>query len=139
MSFRKTARKIRADSGKSFPKSSGKVLARGDYGYNAVIAETLRTTFGGNGAAVKTVMRFTGAGERTVKNWLEGKNGPNGENLIELVRHSDEIFEALLIMSGRDDVLVAWTLVNARDKIVEMLEAIDQLLSHDITENGTND
>ncbi len=94
-----------------------------------MIAETLHRAFGGTGAAIKTVMSHTGAGERTVKNWFEGKNGPNGENLIELVRHTDEVLEALLLMAGREDILAGKLLVDARDRLVEMLEIIDELQS----------
>ncbi len=90
MSFRKKGRNFRPVSGKTFPKSSGRVVASDGYAFAAVIAETLRETFGGTRMSVKTVMGFTGAGERTVRNWFEGKNGPNGNNLVELVRHSDE-------------------------------------------------
>ena len=79
--------------------------------------------------SVKTVMAYTGVGERTVKNWFAGKNGPNGKNLVELVRHSDEVLEALLLMAGREDILAGKLLVDARDKLVEMLEIIDQLLA----------
>jgi len=81
--------------------------------------------------SVKTVMAYTGAGERTVKNWFEGKNGPNGENLVELVRHSDDVLEALLLMACREDILAGKLLVDARDKLVEMLETIDQLQAGD--------
>ncbi len=81
--------------------------------------------------AIKTVMAYTGAGERTVKNWFEAKNGPNGENLIELVRHSDEVLEAFLLMSGREDILTAKKLVDARSILVEMLEMIDRLQASD--------
>jgi hypothetical protein len=77
--------------------------------------------------ARKTVMAYTGAGERTVKNWFEAKNGPNGENLIELVRHSDEVLEAFLLMSGREEILTAKKLVDARSILVEMVEFIDRL------------
>ena len=76
-------------------------------------------------------MGYTGAGERTVKKWFEGKNGPNGENLIKLMHHSDEVLEALLFMAGREDILAGKLLVNARDKLVEMLEIIDQLKAND--------
>jgi hypothetical protein len=72
-------------------------------------------------------MAYTGAGERAVKNWFGGKNGPNGENLVKLVRHSDEVLEALLIMADREDILAGKLLVDARDKVVEMLEIIDEL------------
>ncbi len=72
-------------------------------------------------------MDCTGAGERTVKNWFQAKNGPNGGNLVELVRHSDEVLEAFLLMSGREDILTAKKLVDARSTLVEMLEFIDRL------------
>ena len=72
-------------------------------------------------------MAYTGAGERTVKNWFEASNAPNGENLVELVRHSDEILEAFLLMTGRDDILAAKKLANARDKLVEILELLKTL------------
>ncbi len=129
MSFHKKARKFQPISGKTFPKSSDRVAASDGYEFAAVIAETLRGTFGGTRVSVKTVMAYTGAGERTVKNWFAGKNGPNGKNLVELVRHSDEVLEALLLMAGREDILAGKLLVDARDKLVEMLEIIDQLLA----------
>ena len=127
MSFRKKDRKVRPVSGKTFPRSSGTVEKSGGYDFTAVIAETLHETYGRSGRSIKTVMAYTGAGERTVKNWFGGKNGPNGENLVELVRHSDEVLEALLLMAGREDILAGKLLVDARDKLVEMLEIIDQL------------
>jgi len=127
MSFRKKVRKFRPVSGKTFPSSSGTVPELEVYNFTAVIAETLRHEFGGTARSVKTVMGYTGAGERTVKNWFEGKNGPNGENLVELMRHSDEVLEVMLMMAGREDVLAGKVLVDVRDKLVEMLEFIDQL------------
>lgn len=129
MSFHKKGRKFRPISGKTFPKSSDRVAASDGYEFAAVIAETLRGANGGTRMSVKTVMAYTGVGERTVKNWLAGKNGPNGKNLVELVRHSDEVLEALLLMAGREDILAGKLLVDARDKLVEMLEIIDQLLA----------
>jgi hypothetical protein len=83
-------------------------------------------------------MAYTGAGERTVKNWFEGKNGPNGENLVGLVRHSDEVLEAFLLMAGREDILAGKLLVDARDKLVDMLEIIDQLQAGDSAADPPN-
>ncbi len=139
MSFRKKGRNFRPVSGKTFPRSSGTVAASDGYEFTAVIAETLRETFGGSRMSVKTVMTYTGAGERTVKNWFEGKNGPNGENLVKLVRHSDEVLEALLLMAGREDILAGKLLVDARDKLVEMLEIIDQLQDDDSAADPPSD
>ena len=138
MSFRIKGRKIRPVSGKPFPKSAGRVAASDGNEFVAVIAETLRETFGGTRMSVKTIMAYTGAGDRTVKNWLEGKNGPSGKNLVGLVRHSDEVLEALLLMAGREDILAGKLLVDARDKLVEMLEIIDQLLAGDSTADPPN-
>ena len=87
----------------------------------------LPETYGGTRVSIKTVMGFTGAGERSVRNWFEGKNGPNGKNLIELMRHSDEVLEALLMIAGREDVLAGKLLVDGRDKLTEMLEIIGEL------------
>ena len=139
MSFLKKGRKFRPVSGKTFPGSSGTVAASDGYEFTDVIAETLRETFGGSGKSVKTVMTYTGAGERTVKNWFEGKNGPNGENLVKLVRHSDEVLEALLLMAGREDILAGKLLVDARDRLVEMLEIIDQLQADDSAADPPSD
>ena len=139
MSFRKKGRKFRTVSGKTFPKLSDDVAASDGYEFAAVIAETLRETFGGTRMSVKTVMAYTGAGERTVKNWFEGKNGPNGENLVELVRHSDEVLEALLLMAGREDILAGKLLIDTRDKLVEMLEIINQLQAGDSAADPPND
>ena len=139
MSFRKKGRKFRTVSGKSFPKPSGNVAESDGYQFAAVIAETLRETFGGTRMSVKLVMAHTGAGERTVKNWFQGKNGPNGKNLVELVRHSDEVLEAFLLMAGREDILAGKRLVIARDKLVEMLEIIDQLQADDSAASPPND
>ncbi len=139
MSFRKKGRKVRPVSGKTFPRSSGTVEKSDGNDFTAVIAETLRETYGRSGRSIKTVMAYTGAGERAVKNWFGGKNGPNGENLVELVRHSDEVLEALLLMAGRENILAGKLLVDARDKLVEMLEIIDQLQVGESTADPPSD
>jgi hypothetical protein len=133
MSFRKKGRNFRTVFGKTFPNSSDRVAESEDYDFTTVIAETLQESFGGTHAAVKTVMGYTLAGERTVKNWFEGKNGPNGENLVELIRHSDAVLEAFLQMAGREEILAGKLLVDARDQLAEMLEIIDRLKSSDQT------
>ncbi len=139
MSFRKKGRKFRPVSGKTFLKLYDKVSASDGYEIAAVIAETLRETFGGTRMSVKTVMAYTGAGERTVKNWFQGKNGPNGENLVELVRHSDEVLEVFLLMAGREDILAGKLLIDAGDKLVEMLEIINQLQAGNSAADPPND
>ncbi len=81
-------------------------------------------------------MRITAAGERTVKNWLEGKNAPNGANLVELVRHSDEVLEIFLMLAGREEILTMKKVMDARDNLVQIIELIDALVVSDLDEPG---
>jgi hypothetical protein len=98
-----------------------------DSRFATMIAEALRHTLGDTRRAVKTAMRWTGASERTVKNWLAGVTGPSGEHLIELLRQSDAVAEAVLITAGRHDIIDARRLVNAHGGLAQMLAMVDAL------------
>ena len=75
-----------------FPKP-GNLLPDGSPGganegtYAIEISRALRAELGGSHRSVKTIMRWTTANERTIKNWLAGKSGPRGDHLIEIIRH----------------------------------------------------
>jgi hypothetical protein len=56
--------------------------------------------------ATKTLMHWTNANEKTVKNWMAGSNGPRGEHLVALIKHSDYTLAACLRMAGRPNALV---------------------------------
>ena len=73
-------------------------------------------------------MKWTGAGERTVKNWLAGVSGPSGQHLIDLMRHSDEVLEVLLVLAGRQQIAAAKKVVDVRNKLAEAVERIDELM-----------
>ena len=102
--------------------------------YAQAIAYALKSELGSTHQAVKIIRRWTGAGERTVKNWLAGINGPSGQHLVDLMRHSDDVLEVLLILAGRQPIVAAQTLVGARNKLAETVEQIDALLGEG---NGT--
>jgi hypothetical protein len=72
-------------------------------------------------------MRWTGASERTVKNWFAGTSGPSGEHLVALLRHSDTVLEAVLHLAGREQAVAAKKLLDLRDTLVEMLDLITDL------------
>lgn len=78
---------------------------------------------------IKAIVRLTSANERAVKNWFEGRNAPSGEFLVLLCRHSDQVLETFLTLSGRHQLLSAKKLVDARRKLREMLAIIDELES----------
>ncbi len=96
--------------------------------YAKVMAQALNLGLGDTHRAVKTVMRWTGAGERTVKNWFAGVSGPNGEHLIGLIRHSDEVLEVLLLLTGREQTIAAKKVLEARDKLAEILALLQALV-----------
>jgi len=87
-----------------FPKTGKKFPAEGvsaSSTYASVIADILKSELGSSHQAHKTSMRWTGANERTAKNWLSGSNGPSGEHLLQLMRNSDRVFEFVLRLSRR--------------------------------------
>ena len=112
--------------GKGFPKGDGK--GGGGLNYAGTIAIALRDELGDTHQAVKTVMRWTGAGERTAKNWLAGARGPTGEHLLSLVRHSNAVLEAFLRLAGRQSSWATLNLHEARTRLIEMLKNFDELL-----------
>ena len=92
------------------------------------MAYALKIELGSTHQAVKIIMRWTGAGERTVKNWLAGVSGPNGQHLIDLIRHSDDVLQVLLILAGRPQTVAAQKLVDVRNKLAKTVEQIDILM-----------
>lgn len=49
----------------------------------------LRNELGESRRSIKTVLGWTGACERTAKNWLLGNCGPSGHHLVQLAENSD--------------------------------------------------
>ena len=73
-------------------------------------------------------MRWTGAGERTVKNWLAGISGPSGQHLVDLIRNSDDVLAVLLILAGRRQVMATQRLVDVRNKLAETIQQVDAVM-----------
>jgi len=115
--------------GKEFPKHDVKGSAA--LSYAGAVATALRAELGDTHQATKTVMSWTGACERTAKNWLAGTHGPAGEHLILLLRNSDAVLEAVLRLAGRASSVATINLLDARTKFVEVLKSFDELLDQD--------
>jgi len=68
---------MRIKMGTSVPKMGTTVHPDADQtAYRTAIADALRRELGPTHQAIKTVMRWTGASERTAKYWLSGERGP---------------------------------------------------------------
>jgi hypothetical protein len=118
--------------GNSLPKM-GKELPmtsrNGSIGYAPAIAEALTTELRGSNRAIKTVMRWTGASERTVKGWLSGTTGPSGEHLIALLQNSDTLLERVLRLAGRSSLIEGRRLEGLKNTMAQAVATIEALLS----------
>ncbi|MGE6696721.1 hypothetical protein ACQKH5_03450 [Hyphomonas sp. NPDC076900] len=89
--------------------------------------EALQRSLGTSRARIKVAAGWSGANERTVKNWFSGKYGPSGEHLVGLMRHSDDVLQAVLELSGREGLSNAIRIRRAEQIIRELLTML-----HDI-------
>lgn len=121
MSFSEKDRKLQSKAGQTFPTAdAAQPLAHS-------IAAALKTEFGSTPSALKTVAQLTRSNERAVRNWFDGKNGPSGENLVILMRHSDLVLRTILSLADRQDLVVAVGLASLRRQLVDAVAAIDGL------------
>jgi hypothetical protein len=124
--------------GKSFPKSGDPNNSNGDGGslngtlnFALEIATALERTLRDRNTRIKTVAGWTGANERTVKNWLSGQYGPRGAHLVVLIQHSDDVLNAVLSMARRHDLVVAQKLVDLEQRMLDLVSTVKQLRSRD--------
>jgi len=96
--------------------------------YSRAIAYALKCELGLSHQATKTVMGWTGAGERTVKNWLAGQSGPSGRHLIELMRNSQGVLQVVLVLAGRRQTAFLQHLADVRNQLIDTAERIDRLM-----------
>nr|WP_258195348.1 hypothetical protein [Pseudomonas japonica] len=101
----------------------------GDSSYAAAIATALRIEVGSSHQAVKTLMRWTTANERTAKNWLAGTHGPSGQHLMSLIHHSDGVFGAVMSLTARHGALATDDLYDLRRRLMTTMRVLDRYLS----------
>jgi hypothetical protein len=90
------------------------------------IGKALRAELGGTHRTVKTIMAWTCASERTIKNWLDGSHGPSGEHLIDMIRHSDAVYSLVLRLAGREHALAMVRVADLRARLAAALAEIDR-------------
>jgi hypothetical protein len=111
--------------GNPFPNLSDNGQCRSDY--PSMISAALRKDLGHVRGAAKTVMQWTGASERTVKNWLAGVEAPTSEHLISLVRHSDSVLVGFLQICGRAQGVSLDRLHRVRSILHEATQCLEEI------------
>lgn len=123
--------------GKTFPDDDEGKLDR--LKYQMAIAAALKRELGGSHRAIKIVMRWKGVSERTAKNWLAGSHGPAGEHLIELMRNSNEVLGAVLLLARRTEFQIVAELHETREALLRTLESVDAILGDARSETSDGD
>ena len=115
--------------GKSFPNNGegGRSNFNGDdRAFAMKIAAALRAELKDRNSRAKLVAGWTGANERTVKNWIVGRYAPCGRHLVVLAQHSDEVLSAILSMAGRQDLILAQNVEDLRRRIFELAAVVGE-------------
>jgi hypothetical protein len=111
-------------SGRKLPKVR---QAMSEADYIEQISNALRLELGGTGAAVKTIMRWTGASDRSARNWMSGSGSPCGYHLLRLARECDAVFEVILDLTSRQEARLGVDLHAAEVAIARAMGAFETL------------
>jgi len=128
MSFPKKGKSF-PKKGKLFPKRNGD--GRSDFNlddraFAMKIALALKSELKDRNSRAKLVAGWTGASERTVKNWISGRYAPRGRHLVVLAQHSDQVLNAILSMADRQDLLSASKVEDLRRRALELVAVIGE-------------
>ena len=111
-----------------FPKEGNKLhFVEAESEIARKLAEALHFELGSTHQAVKTLMRWTNASERSVKHWLAATHVPSVVHLIGLARHSDQVLRVFLVAAGRREVLETLELGAVRAKLQDALKLLDSI------------
>lgn len=109
--------------GNVFPSGSGR--GGGYLSFAKLVSTALRTSLRGQTSSIKTVAGWTGANERTVKNWFAGDRAPSGDYFLGLAANSPAVLAAFLAAIHRSDCLVMADIEEARAKVAAALLALE--------------
>jgi hypothetical protein len=128
MSFPKKGKSF-PKKGKSFQKPVGagdSDFSLDDHAFAMKIALALKSELKDRNSRAKLVAGWTGANERTVKNWILGRYAPCGRHLVILAKHSDQVLNVVLSMADRQDLLLAGRAEDLRRKVFELAAIIGE-------------
>jgi hypothetical protein len=128
MSFPKKGKSF-PKKGKSFPKrggGGGSDFRLDDHAFALKIASALKSELKDRNSRAKLLAGWTGANERTVKNWISGRYAPSGRHLVLLAQHSDQVLNAILSVADRQDLLLGKKVEDLRRRVLELAAVIGE-------------
>jgi hypothetical protein len=96
--------------------------------YAMSISRALVSEIGTDRLATKTIIRWTGASDRSARHWLNGTYGPGGWHLILLARRSPSVMKTILQLANYRSLEPAIDLTSARAALIRATTIIDALL-----------
>lgn len=119
--------------GEELPKKGGKLPASRTRQEEArefakAVSDALKEELA-RGSSIKTIMSWTGAGERTVKEWLAGSNAPRAFQLESLFRSSEAVYRTIMLRTGRQPIVTRHNLETVRGQLSGLAEALDSALA----------
>lgn len=124
------------DSGNIFPKRHSREPRRPSFA--KLVSTALRASLRGQSSSIKTVALWTGANERTVKNWFAGDRAPSGDHFLGLAANSPAVLAAFLAAIHRNDCLVMADIEEARAKVAAALVTLDAVRAVQMEAVGRN-
>lgn len=111
------------NSGNSFPGDRNRAI--GNLAFAKLVSTALKASLRGQSSKIKTVALWTGASDRTVKNWFSGERAPSGDHFLGLAENCPAVLAAFLAAIHRSDCLVMADIEEARAKVAAALLALD--------------
>ena len=109
----------------SFPQTGNILPRRRAPSFARLVTTALRVSLKGQSSKIKTVALWTGANDRTVKNWLSGERAPSGDHFLGLAENCPAVLAAFLAAIHRSDCLVMADIEEARAKVAAALVALE--------------
>ena len=125
MSFSNSGRNIQAKIGRMFPTQQ-ELKKMNSMALADAISYMLDLEFRDNHSMAKSIMACTGANERTVKNWIAGKNAPNAEALIALMGGSEVVLMSVLYLAGREGLMQAKVQSDILSVLMQLLKLMQE-------------
>lgn len=93
-----------------------------------VIASALKIEFGSARNGAKIIMKWTGASQRTAKNWLDGTHAPSGVHLVLLARQSNAVVKAIMLLADRPEMSLWASMISLRRLLADMMASLDEMM-----------